>query len=125
VGETVSSRALPSLAMVCERLREMCGMNLDWRKLDFSFLGTEMWLPSSDSLRGSLLLFMRKKFLILCETWLLEPPLSCLFVDSEAPENVRFSVFSVVFVCVLAEELKSCVMVTADGNGRAAQFRGE
>jgi hypothetical protein len=125
VGETVSSRGLPSLAMVCERLRGRCGINLDWRKPAFSFLGTEMWLPSSDSLRESLLLFMRKKFLILWETC----PLTGLFVDSEAPEKVRLSVFSVVLVCVLAEELKSCVIVTSDGSGQsggeAAEWRGE
>jgi hypothetical protein len=58
-------------------------------------------------LRVSLLLFMRKKFLMRCETWLLDP-LSGLLVDTEAPEKVRFSV---MLVCVEAEELKSCVIV--------------
>ena len=70
-----------------------------------------MWLASSEMLRVSLLLLMRKKFLMRCETWLLEP-LSGLLVDSEAPEKVRFSV---MLVCVDAEELKSCVMVVTQG----------
>ena len=102
----MSSSVLPSLATVCERLREMCGMNLDWRKLDFSFFGVEVPWPSSESLRVSLLLLMRKKFLMRCETWLFEP-LTCLLLDRETPEKVRFSV---MLVWVEAEELKSCVI---------------
>jgi hypothetical protein len=82
-------------------------MNLDWRKLDFSFLGVEVPLPSSDSLRASPLLFIRKKFLMRWDTWLLEP-LICLFGGSEWPEKV---LFSVILVWVDAEELNSCVIV--------------
>jgi hypothetical protein len=100
-------------------------MNLDWRKPDFSFLGVELPLPSSESLRESLLLLMRKKFLIRCDTWLLDP-LTCLFVDRDAPEKVRLSVFSVMLVCVDAEELKSCVIVvTPDGGCCCCWRRGE
>jgi hypothetical protein len=42
-------------------------MNLDWRNPDFSFLVVDL-LSSSESFRASLLLLMRKKFLIRCET---------------------------------------------------------
>lgn len=110
VGETPSSSGLPSLATVCERLRPMWGRNLDWRKLVLeSFLGVPG--PSSECLRSLLspLLFMRKKFLIFCETWLLEP-FTCLFDDRGRPEKVRFSDNVDEF-----DELKSCVMAVGEG----------
>ena len=105
VGDRLSSNALPSLATVCERLREMCGMNLDWRKPDFSFLVVDL-VSSSDSLRASLLLLMRKKFLIRCETWP-SLPLTDLLVDSGLPEKVRFSV---MLAALGVDGFKSCVM---------------
>ena len=63
---------------------------------------------------------MRKKFLIFCETWLLEP-LTCLFDDKGSPEKVRFSAGSVEW---LDEELKSCVMENDDVQRNAAVVRG-
>jgi hypothetical protein len=106
MGETASSRGLPSLVTVVERLREMCGRKRDWRKPDFSLLGVAAPLPSSECLRVSALLLMRKKFLMRCETWPLEP-LTCLLEDSGMPEKVRFSVMAGVGE---VDELKSCVM---------------
>lgn len=118
VGETPSSSGLPSLATVWERLRVMCGRNLDWRKDDLDS-GLRVELPSSDAFRSllSLLpLLMRKKFLIFCETWLLDP-FTCLFEDSGRPEKVLFS----AKVEWLDDELKSWVMATA---GRAGGSYG-
>src|SRR5437868_1792902 len=107
VGDIPSSKGFPSLATVCERLRVMCGRNLDCRNEDLeSFFGAEE--PSSECFRSlpSLLpLFIRKKFLIFCDTWLFEP-LICLFDDRGRPEKVLFSVRAEL----LDEELKSWVM---------------
>lgn len=65
-----------------------------------------MPLPSSECLRPSPVLLMRKKFLMRCETW---PsfPLMVLFVDIGLPEKVRFSVMA---EWLDVEELKSCVI---------------
>lgn len=122
VGDMESSSGLPSLATVWERLREMWGRKRDWRKVDFSFLGVEVPLPSSECLRVSPLLLMRKKFLMRCETWL-SLPLTVLLVDRGMPEKVRFSV---MVEWLEVEELKSCVMAVAqDGCRRGAvQRRG-
>jgi hypothetical protein len=56
------------------------------------------------------LLFIRKKFLILCDTWLLD---TVLFVDSGIPLNARFSAGSVE-LCEL--EPKICVIAYSQGN---------
>lgn len=114
-----SSRGLPSLATVAERFLLMCGKNRDCRKLDFSDLGVDV--PSLLSFCLSLLsllprLGMRKKFLIFCETWLLEP-LTCLF-DRATPLKVRFSDGMLEEV---DEELKSCVIA---GNQNPVGLQG-
>lgn len=98
---------MPSLVTVVERLREMCGRKREWRDPVFSLLGVWVPLASSECLRVSVLLLMRKKFLMRCETW---PSLALtgLLVDNGLPEKVRFSVMAVlVDDC---EELKSCVI---------------
>ena len=117
MGDTASSSGLPSLVTVVERLREMCGRKREWREPDFSLLGVWVPLPSSECLRVSALLLMRKKFLMRCETW---PSLALtgLLVDSGLPEKVRFSVM--VVLVDECEEPKSCVI--AEG-GRKAEER--
>ena len=97
-------------------------MKRDWRKLDLeSFLGWEFEVPSSECLRSllSLLprLLMRKKFLIFCETWLLEP-LTFRLDDSGRPEKV---LFSVPIGDWLLDELNSWVMGVSMGGKRHGQ----
>jgi hypothetical protein len=90
-------------------------MNLDWRNPDFSFLVVDL-LSSSESFRASLLLLMRKKFLIRCETWP-SLPLTDLLVDSGLPEKVRFSV---MLVWLGVEGFKSCVIPVAQSRWQSA-----
>src|SRR5690242_16223718 len=98
----------------------MCGRKREWRELVFSLLGVWMPLASSECLRGSVLLLMRKKFLMRWETW---PSLAAmgLLVDSGLPEKARFSVMA-AWVAE-GEELKSCVMAGWAG-GRPLQGGG-
>ena len=67
-------------------------------------------MASSECLRVSMLLLMRKKFLMRCETCP-SLPLTGLLVDSGLPEKVRFS--AMVVLVDECEELKSCVMMLA------------
>ena len=93
----------------------MCGKNRDCRNEDLETeFGVEV--PSLCSLSfGSLgsaaaeELFIRKKFLIFCETWLLEPLTGRLF-ESGAPLKVRFSAGIVGW---LDEEPNRCVVRAA------------
>lgn len=100
----------------------MWGRKRDWRKLDlesFLWVVLALALASSECLRSfvSLLpeLLMRKKFLIFCETWLLEV-LMDLFDDSGRPEKALFSV--AMGDCWLLEELNNWVMKMDMGDGR-------
>ena len=93
-------------------MREICGRKREWREPVFSPLGVCVPLPSSECLRVSVLLLMRKKFLMRCETWP-SLPLTGLLVDNGFPEKVRFSVM--VVLVDGCEELKSCVI--AGGRG--------
>lgn len=91
-------------------------MNRDWRKPDFSFfvLVEPAVVPSSESFRVSLLLLMRKKFLIRCDTC---PSfaLTDLLVDRALPEKVRFSVMA---EWLDVDELKSWVMAVGAARQR-------
>lgn len=106
-----SSIALPSLVTVVDRLRLMCGRNRLWRKEDFSDFGVDVPSPclSLPPLLPSE--FIRKKFFIFCDTWLLEP-LTWRLEEIGKPVNVRFS-------CDRAEwfdiELKSWVILRWGG----------
>jgi hypothetical protein len=75
-----------------------------------SFLCAVVPESSAEALRSLslLLLLMRKKALIFCETWLLEP-LTCLLEFMGRPVKGRFSAMAEL----LLDELKSCVMAAA------------
>lgn len=116
----MSSKGFPSLAIVVERLRVICGINLDCRKVDLPscFEVNEASLPLDT--RPSLLpeLLIRKKFLIFWETWLLEP-LTCLLFETGLPKD-RFSLCKVVLL--LAP--KNCVILQAEREiGMSSWFR--